>query len=687
MAKALERYDAFISYSHALDGKLAPTLQRMMERFAKPWYRPRAMRVFRDDANLSANANLWSSIEAALADSSWLVLMASPEAARSVWVDREISWWLEHKAADRILIALTGGRLAVVGPDGSPSDAALPPALAEASTTEPRWVDLRWLRDTTHVDDSNPRLRECVADLAATIKGMPKDLLVGEHIRQHRRTIRLARAAAAGLVLLTVTAVVAAFVAVGQRDNAVFNQILTRAQQLEAVDVSLAAQLSALAYQKKPTPEAYTALLTRANQARSTLLVGHSRPVRAVAIDPTGKWLASGAEDSTIRLWSPADGATAAIIELEGDGTTVNSFATWADGQRLMAGLSDGTIKIWDLADVASPRLIGKPLRGPSPKSVVAVALSPDGRTLAAANASNELRLWDITDVTRPRLRPVVLPGYRGVTFSSDGHLLAAGNLKDHSVTLFDVTKPIPPPLGKAVIGKQGQNVNAVAISPDKRTLVSGGTDAYTQLWDISNPAKPTIIGSFASAGNSVTSVGISAHGSTLAIGSADALIQLANISNPRDPRILDGAGQLNIPGSVVLQIALAPDGRHLVSGHSDGTVRYWELPLEYVGNANQVQTVEFSPDGRTLAAAGHDGLIRLWQLDRPTAPTLLRGHTGTVWRVRFSPNGQLLGSASQDGTVRLWDLHNTAAAPRTVFAGEEVSDVAFSPTDACWRR
>jgi hypothetical protein len=70
-------YDAFISYSHALDNALAPALQNGLEQFAKPWYRPRALRVFRDTTSLSANPGLWSSIEKALASSTWLVLVAS----------------------------------------------------------------------------------------------------------------------------------------------------------------------------------------------------------------------------------------------------------------------------------------------------------------------------------------------------------------------------------------------------------------------------------------------------------------------------------------------------------------------------------------------------------------------------------------------------------------------------------
>ncbi|MGH7866456.1 MAG: TIR domain-containing protein, partial [Candidatus Dormibacteraceae bacterium] len=192
---AASGYDAFISYSHALDGVLAPTLQTGLERFAKPWYRSRALRVFRDTTSLSANPDLWASIEKALASSDWLVLMASPKAARSEWVNREVTWWLANKSPQRLLVVLTEGEFAWADEAGGGDKiiAALPSALRGAFVEEPHWVDLRWLRAVDQVDQSNPRLRECVADIAATVRGVPKDDLVGEHIRQHRRTKRLVR--------------------------------------------------------------------------------------------------------------------------------------------------------------------------------------------------------------------------------------------------------------------------------------------------------------------------------------------------------------------------------------------------------------------------------------------------------------------------------------------------------------
>jgi hypothetical protein len=54
------KYQGFLSYSHAADGKLAPALQRALHNLARPWYRFRLIHVFRDKESLSANPELWA---------------------------------------------------------------------------------------------------------------------------------------------------------------------------------------------------------------------------------------------------------------------------------------------------------------------------------------------------------------------------------------------------------------------------------------------------------------------------------------------------------------------------------------------------------------------------------------------------------------------------------------------------
>jgi len=84
VGEPVERYAAFISYSHALDGALAPSLQASVEEFGRVWYRRRALRLFRDSTNLAATPHLWGSIEVALRGSAWFVLLASPDSAQSM---------------------------------------------------------------------------------------------------------------------------------------------------------------------------------------------------------------------------------------------------------------------------------------------------------------------------------------------------------------------------------------------------------------------------------------------------------------------------------------------------------------------------------------------------------------------------------------------------------------------------
>src|SRR3712207_5686061 len=80
-------FNGFISYSHAADGRLAPAVQRGLHHLARPWHRRRALWIFRDQTGLSVTPALWTSIQQALDSSEYFVLMASPEAAASPWVN------------------------------------------------------------------------------------------------------------------------------------------------------------------------------------------------------------------------------------------------------------------------------------------------------------------------------------------------------------------------------------------------------------------------------------------------------------------------------------------------------------------------------------------------------------------------------------------------------------------------
>jgi tetratricopeptide (TPR) repeat protein len=196
-------YDAFISYSHAKDKPIASALQSVVQTLGKPWYKRRALRIFRDDTSLSATPHLWPTIEIALGESRFLILIASAEAARSMWVGKEVDYWLEHKSIDSLLIAVTDGELSwpVGANDFNWSDSTpLPAALKGKFPSEPKWVDLRTYREGASKRDR--KFTELGADFAAAIRGMPKEDLLSEEVRQQRRALTLAWSAAALLLAL-----------------------------------------------------------------------------------------------------------------------------------------------------------------------------------------------------------------------------------------------------------------------------------------------------------------------------------------------------------------------------------------------------------------------------------------------------------------------------------------------------
>ena len=166
-------YKAFISYSHRTDRTLAPAVQSALNRFARPWYRLRWVRIFRDDTDLGVSPHLWSSIQEALTRSEHFLLLASPQAAASPWVRKEVEYWRAHRSTDQLLIVLTEGEI-VWNEAARDFDwqrtTALPVNLSGAFREVPFYADLRELRDATDLSPSNPVFLGEVAKLASTIR-------------------------------------------------------------------------------------------------------------------------------------------------------------------------------------------------------------------------------------------------------------------------------------------------------------------------------------------------------------------------------------------------------------------------------------------------------------------------------------------------------------------------------------
>lgn len=341
-------YDAFISYSHAADGQLTPAVHRGIQSINKPWFRRRALRVFHDKSSLSATPQLWPTIEQAMATSRYFVLLASPDAAGSRWVDQEIAWWRSHRSPATVLIGLTDGVLAwdhARRRFDPAATTALPPAALTWFTREPLWVDLRWARQERHLTVSDPRFRDCMASIAAPIRGMPKDALIGEDIREHRRAMRLVKGAVALLAILTVVAVVAATIAVGQSNTALARQVSAAAVNNISQRLDLSMLLAVEGYRERPTPQSESALLQTVTASPQLVRFGdNGSPVTALVPARDAARVVTGGEDGGVRDWD-LDGGDQPGLLADFD-QSVTALAVTDDARSVAVGGSGGLVAV-----------------------------------------------------------------------------------------------------------------------------------------------------------------------------------------------------------------------------------------------------------------------------------------------------------------------------------------------------
>src|SRR5262249_26598254 len=211
-------------------------LQRALHNLARPWYSFRLIHVFRDQTSLSANPALWGSIQAALASSEYFLLMASPEAARSKWVQQEVRWWLANRSISKLFIILTDGD-AQWNDTANDFDwsrtSALPDDLRGQFKQEPLYVDLRWAKGQEQLSLRHSQFRAATLDIAAPLLGKPKDELDGEDVRRYRGARRLARGGIATLVILLLLSIYASWYALNQLRDTYFAQASTLRESLD----------------------------------------------------------------------------------------------------------------------------------------------------------------------------------------------------------------------------------------------------------------------------------------------------------------------------------------------------------------------------------------------------------------------------------------------------------------------
>lgn len=183
------KYRAFISYSHE-NGRWAHRIHRALEAYRLPGNLvgtvtghgpvPRRLTpIFRDRDDLPAVGDLTASVRTALANSDVLIVVCSPAAAASRWVNQEIREFRRAHPAGEILAAIIAGDPGAPASDHPDNQSCFPPALLE-SDAEPVGADFRRGGDG---------LRMGVVKLAAGMLGLRLDQIIQRDLQRRQRRV------------------------------------------------------------------------------------------------------------------------------------------------------------------------------------------------------------------------------------------------------------------------------------------------------------------------------------------------------------------------------------------------------------------------------------------------------------------------------------------------------------------
>ncbi|MET7747769.1 hypothetical protein [Micromonospora sp. NPDC005367] len=688
-----------MSYSHQRDKQLAKALEHGLRNLARPWARRSAIRVFRDTTSLSANHDLWSSILAELQESEYLIYLASPEAAASPWVGKEIDFWVANRPMERLLIAVSAGTL-VWDPNANDFDwsrtNALPETLRGKFPNVPLWVDLAEVRIGKKYSLRQSEFRDAVATLAAPLHGRTKDEIDSEDIRQHRNFTWVRRFAFTVLVFLLAAVMGVSIVAVQQRNEALDRAHTSASQamaaqslQLSDQDSRVAAQLALYSQAAHPTSESVRAVASavEANQHVVRHLRGGANavagyrgsaggPSTEVALSRDGSTMAYYSHyesDRVVHLYDIRTG-----VERRLDTGSVPMGGGWlefsADAQLLALEVWPNQIEVWDVRQATRLRTLqaGDPTElSNAADGLWATAFSPSGRWLATTyhTSGTEDRQLAIWDAWTGAILVQSASRAEQLAFDDRDRLLAwePGRLRRFS----------PSSRAWTVVGEPHQikaEERLSALFPDGRALISTDSNGRTELWDLIAGRRQ----------------GTDRDGGLLATLPADNPAQVVGARGGAveiyDPALRSQAtlGSFAWPAT---SVAASGDGRWVAVGTVDGAVTLFDAGESHVGRAVPAMVPkagELTPDGRLAlrrvgsttevwTAADEDaGIRRLGTLPiefDPIDDAIASTQDGT--RAVFLDEGE----ASYTARLTLWDLRTGEQVGRDqTFFGYDVS-------------
>ena len=692
-------YKAFVSYKHGTSAAFAADLESALKEYAKPLLTP-PIRIFRDEKYIVPDVDLPKLIKDSLGDSEFLLLLASPDAARSPWVRDELHHWCgELKRTTHLIVLLLEGCIAVDSStkaiDWSRTD-ALPPLLSNYLTAVPFYLDFTQGDYPPGTGLRHPAFRDAVNRIMARFRGVSLNDMVGIEVRQHRKNLRLRTGAICVIAALGIAALAASIIARGQRNDAVSRLLASQALLPEArID---AAMLTAVAaYETSATREAAGALQTLANNLHDVERVfAADEPLLAGALDASASHLAVAGRRGTLAVWDLKTGATTFEGQFEtagpaagitfsaklgefvalsraGEICAIEPRATSANCRKLDFGAplevrstkdGDSVIVLHDLGRFTTVNLetlatstVSLPGDGHD-LAVMSWDVSPDGSVAIVGTYDGQVTSLALSDGSTTQIRAGGSPVTHAVRFDSSGAKVALGDAA-RVVRVLDVSS------GEASEAHCAFPVATRRLAFVANKIVGAGIDGSMYTC-----ATPEGMGfeqwRTVQKGNLSELLPIVREQQRMVLVSEDgtAVVRRLSISDP--------VVTLPGPGREYSRLAFAGNSS-LVAGTDAGQILVWKLdnpglPAEIGQLGAMVRGLAITPDGTRVAFAGQSEAVTVMGIDGKASISIpvVDAPFDYVTSLDFPPDGEVLAVGSAAGKLSLYDALSGAPIGKT---------------------
>ena len=302
--------------------------------------------------------------------------------------------------------------------------------------------------------------------------------------------------------------------------------------------------------------------------------------------------------------------------------------------------------------------------------SVNSVALSTDGFRAISGSSDNTLRVWDLNSGQCIAILQDHAASVNSVALSADGFRAISGS-SDNTLRVWDLNS------GQCIAILQGHadSVNSVALSADGLRALSICMH-HMCVWDLG-------------AGRCLDKLHHRSICMTLSPDGAKALSCNGEYVVFRD--LLTGQWHIPIRNltAYFLSMAISPDCSHVLSGCSDGNLRFWNLAGDECrpdqprrSHSERISCVSLSHDGSFAVSGSWSNELRVWNTNSGSCVASFpgRAYNNVIWSIAISRDGSRVLSGSRDKTVRVWDLASGQCIAILQDHTDQVHSVAFAP-------